>query len=102
MRRHNAAASVIFQRRDTSESRLCTQIPGSPLIKGNDSRSGQINTWETPLLPKYVPLTSLIPVLKMAKVTFSRLVHLTLEAATAISLLQRANLVHYLIFISIL
>lgn len=59
-------------------------------------------TWEPSLLPKYVPLTFLIPVLKMATVTFLWLVHFTLEATTAISLLQRANLVHYLIFISIL
>jgi len=97
-RRHQAADSVIFQIRDTSESR---QLSGSPLIQGKDGCAGHFGTCEAPLLPKHIPLTFLIPVPKMAKITFPWLVHYISEATTAILLLQRANLVHYLIFIFI-
>lgn len=42
-----------------------------------------------------VPLTFLIPILKMAKATFSPLAHFTLESTTALSLLQKDLVLYF-------
>lgn len=90
MRRRWAATSASFQMRETSESRP-HNCPGLLSLSAKTSNQtikppGKFLCWSN------VPLTFLIPILKMAKAAFPQLLHFALESTTAISLLQEADL----------
>lgn len=92
MRRHWAATSVTFQMRETYGSRLHSL--GLLSSKARTSilstkPPGKLLCWSN------VPLTFLIPILKMAKATFSPLAHFTLESTTALSLLQKDLVLYF-------